>query len=70
MRVFGKGNPITGALVVAEVLLSAAADPKAVRLAIKQKCQSELPREAVPAIIRFVEDFDTNAAGKLVRTVR
>lgn len=69
VQILAKRSPVTGALVVAEVQLDPGADPGAVRRLIQETCRARLPREAVPAIIRFVEGFATNAAGKLVRTV-
>jgi acyl-CoA synthetase (AMP-forming)/AMP-acid ligase II len=68
VQVSAKQSPVTGALVVAEVQLAPGADPETVRLAIQSACRARLEREAVPAIIRFVAGFATNAAGKLVRT--
>lgn len=68
VRVFGKASPVTGALVVAEVQVDADADPKVVRKQIQDTCRDQLGREAVPAFVRFVNDFKVNAAGKLVRT--
>lgn len=68
VQVSGKRSPVTGALVVAEVQLEPDADPNAVRPLIQEACRAHLEREAVPAIIRFVAGFTTNAAGKLVRT--
>lgn len=68
VQVFAKRSPVTGALVVAEVQLDTDADPDAARRLIQETCRARLEREAVPAIIRFVTGFTTNAAGKLVRT--
>jgi acyl-CoA synthetase (AMP-forming)/AMP-acid ligase II len=66
-QVSAKRSPVTGALVVAAVQLEPGADPGAARAAIAAACAERLGREATPAIIRFVEGFATNAAGKLVR---
>lgn len=68
VQVSAKRSPVTGALVLAEVQLAAGADPDTVRHLIQTACRARLDREAVPAIIRFVAGFTTNAAGKLVRT--
>ena len=68
VQVFAKRSPVTGALVVAEVQLDTDADPDVTRRLIQNICRARLDREAVPAIIRFVAGFTTNAAGKLVRT--
>lgn len=69
VQVSGKRSPVTGALVVAEVQLRPGAPtPAATRKAILAACRERLEREAVPATIRFVEDFVVNAAGKLIRS--
>lgn len=67
VQVTSKKNPITGTLVVAEVQVSEGADPGIVKQAILDTCRARLVREAVPAIVRFVDGFETNSAGKLVR---
>lgn len=67
VQVSSKKNPITGTLVVAEVQLSPGADPATTKQAILDTCRARLVREAVPAIVRFVEGFEINAAGKLQR---
>ena len=66
-QVSTKKSPITGTLVVAEVQAEPETDQAAVKAAILEACREKLVREAVPAVIRFVEGFETNAAGKLVR---
>ena len=68
VQVSARKSPVTGALVMAEVQLAAGADPATLKHAILAACRSALPREAVPATLRFVEGFATNAAGKLLRT--
>jgi acyl-CoA synthetase (AMP-forming)/AMP-acid ligase II len=67
VQVSAKKNPITGTLVVADILADEGADPAVVKSAILEACRAELVREAVPAIIRFVDGLEINAAGKLVR---
>lgn len=67
-KVSAKASPVTGALVLAEVQLAAGADPAATRARIIETARAALVREAVPAIIRFVSGFETNAAGKIVRS--
>ena len=66
--VSAKRSPVTGALVVAEVELAPGADKAGTKARILEACRARLEREAVPAILRFVDGFQTNAAGKLVRT--
>ena len=70
----GRRNPITGAVVVAEVVLAepsaAAQDPDAaqrVRTELLAACRRVLPAHKVPAILHFVAALDMTAAGKLVR---
>jgi acyl-coenzyme A synthetase/AMP-(fatty) acid ligase len=59
-------NPITGALVVADVMLSTAPAP-ALEYEILQLCRGLLPRHKVPAAIHFVGDLPVAATGKMVR---
>ncbi|MBB4020805.1 MULTISPECIES: AMP-binding protein [Actibacterium] len=67
-KVSSKSNPITGALIVAEVQLAGDADRAEMKPRIIAACRDGLEREAVPAMVRFVESFQVNAAGKLVRS--
>ncbi|PYQ02281.1 MAG: long-chain fatty acid--CoA ligase [Acidobacteria bacterium] len=65
-------NPITGALVVADVVLKSepgAANGRAVTLEheIMQRCREALSRHKVPAAIRFVSALAVTPSGKLVR---
>jgi acyl-coenzyme A synthetase/AMP-(fatty) acid ligase len=66
-------NPITGAVVVADVVLtdpasSGAADaPDAVKNALLDACRRSLAAHKVPAMLRFVPALEFTAAGKLVR---
>lgn len=68
-HVGAKSSPITGNLLVATVV---PADPAADRAALKREllsaAQATLEREAVPALWRFVDHLETNAAGKIVRS--
>lgn len=67
-RVYAKRNPITGALVAADVALAdAEADPGDARRELRTWLAGRLARHKVPAFLAVVEDFDVNAAGKLVR---
>lgn len=67
-RVSSKKSPIAGALIVADVQPLPGGDTKALKKAIQTHCKARLDREAVPAIIRFVDGLTLNAAGKLIRT--
>jgi acyl-coenzyme A synthetase/AMP-(fatty) acid ligase len=65
-------NPVTGALVVADVVLAAApanGNGRAGELErdILQFCRGALPRHKVPAAIRFVGNLPVAATGKMVR---
>lgn len=63
-------NPLTGAIVVADVVLRdqdrASEDVKAEILA---QCRARLDRHKVPAIVRFVPALELTAGGKLSRAV-
>ncbi|HLX45966.1 MAG TPA: long-chain fatty acid--CoA ligase [Bryobacteraceae bacterium] len=63
-------SPITGALVVADVVLSAPANGQARQLEteILDLCRGELARHKVPASIRFVTDLPVAATGKVARS--
>jgi acyl-coenzyme A synthetase/AMP-(fatty) acid ligase len=69
----GRRNPITGAVVVAEVVLAderAGADAQAaesVKNDILAACRRTLAAHKVPALLRFVAALEVSAAGKLVR---
>lgn len=67
-----KKNPITGALVVADVLLRDPSTPEGdqareLQVAIKQFCRASLAPHKVPAAISFVPAIDISETGKLVR---
>jgi acyl-coenzyme A synthetase/AMP-(fatty) acid ligase len=70
--VHGKQSPITGSIVVADVVLSAGQQLEATRQTevkneILQFCRDALPRHKVPASISFVPRLAVGATGKLVR---
>ena len=67
-------NPITGAVVVADVVLkepvnSALDTPSAehIKSELLSACRRALPAHKVPAMLRFVPALELTAAGKLVR---
>lgn len=67
-----KKNPITGALVVADVLLKDSSTPEGeqsrqLQQTIKQFCRESLAPHKVPAAIRFVPALAISETGKLVR---
>ncbi len=61
-------SPITGSIVVAEVVLAdLAASESVVRAEILQACRDGLPMHKVPATVRFVSSLAVTPAGKLAR---
>jgi acyl-coenzyme A synthetase/AMP-(fatty) acid ligase len=67
-----KKNPITGSLVVADVLLKETSAPEreqslALQQSIQQFCRQSLAPHKVPALIRFVPALAFSETGKLVR---
>ncbi len=68
-RVRSRKSPITGAIVVADVVLSdQAADAQAVRNAIVAECRQTLAPHKVPVLITFVPTLDVTSGGKLARS--
>jgi len=67
-RVSGRKSPITGALVVADVVLADAANDNATfKESLLALCRAQLPAFKVPALVRFVEKLELTAGGKLAR---
>jgi acyl-coenzyme A synthetase/AMP-(fatty) acid ligase len=66
-------NPITGAVIVAEVVLSDGQNPadadaaERVKNELLNACRRSLAAHKVPALLRFVPRLELTAAGKLVR---
>lgn len=62
-------NPITGAIVIAEVVLAGAAEAaeERIRREILEACRTTLAAHKVPALVRFVPSLEMSASGKLVR---
>lgn len=70
-RARSRRSPITGAIVVADVVLAHCTDAEhheMIRAEILGRCKDCLAVWKVPAVIRFVERLDVTAAGKLART--
>lgn len=66
----GRRNPITGAVIAAEIVLRDACGPNdaiAIRQEIEATCRETLPAWKVPATIRFVPSLAMTPAGKLAR---
>jgi acyl-coenzyme A synthetase/AMP-(fatty) acid ligase len=69
-RAKSRRSPITGALVVADVVLADGIDGSrrdAIRDEILADCRASLPPHKVPALIKFVASLEVTAAGKLAR---
>jgi acyl-coenzyme A synthetase/AMP-(fatty) acid ligase len=72
-RVLARRNPLTGSLVVAEVVLTDtgnSADPvvaESLKSELVNICRHKLAAHKVPALLRFVPTLEFTAAGKLVR---
>ena len=70
-RARSRKSPITGAIVVADIVLADGIDAdrqETIRTEILARCKDSLAAYKVPAVIRFVDRLDVTAAGKLVRT--
>jgi acyl-coenzyme A synthetase/AMP-(fatty) acid ligase len=72
-RVRSKRNAITGALVVADIVLKDEADSangrgRELEKEILRFCQETLPRHKVPASLRFVPELAVAGTGKLARS--
>jgi acyl-coenzyme A synthetase/AMP-(fatty) acid ligase len=69
-RAKSRRSPITGAIVVADVVLADGEDSGRsddIRAKILADCKASLPSHKVPAVIKFVSSLDITAAGKLAR---
>jgi len=64
-RVWGRPNPMTGAIVAVDLVLTDGADPDRTRMAVREACL-DLPGAAQPRSIRIVEDIATKGS-KIVR---
>jgi acyl-CoA synthetase (AMP-forming)/AMP-acid ligase II len=66
-----KQNPITGSIVIADVVLKAdcarSSGEQQIKNDILQLCRDALPRHKVPAAISIVPALDVGATGKLAR---
>jgi acyl-CoA synthetase (AMP-forming)/AMP-acid ligase II len=67
-----KKSPVTGALVLAEVVLNAGLpsvdrDAAAIKESILEFCRAELPLHKVPALIKIVPSLALSGAGKVMR---
>src|SRR5216683_2620580 len=63
-------SPITGAIVVADIVVEAATgvpETEGLKNEILDSCREALARHKVPTVIRFVRALDISASGKLAR---
>jgi acyl-coenzyme A synthetase/AMP-(fatty) acid ligase len=70
-RVKARKSPITGAIVVADVVLTEGCDASLateIKNRIIADCKASLAPHKVPAMIKFVEKLEITAAGKLARS--
>jgi acyl-CoA synthetase (AMP-forming)/AMP-acid ligase II len=70
-RVKARRSPITGAIVVADVVLVDGSDASGgndIKSRIIADCRASLAPHKVPAMIKFVDKLDITAAGKLARS--
>src|SRR3984957_2181419 len=70
-RAKSRKSPITGSIVVADVILADGCDASrsdAIRDKILAECRAQLAPHKVPVMIKFVSSLDVTAAGKLART--
>src|SRR5690606_26334431 len=64
-RVFGVPNPVSGALVGADVVFSAdVGDPTAARRDVLKRCRQQLAGYQVPRVFNVVESLEVGASGK------
>jgi acyl-coenzyme A synthetase/AMP-(fatty) acid ligase len=67
-RVFARRNPITGAIVVADVVLHPGAGSQVgLEREIMDVCRGRLPAHMAPARLRFVPELPMTDGGKLMR---
>ena len=70
-RVKARKSPITGAIVIADVVLADGCDASRIdeiKGRIIADCRANLAPHKVPAMIKFVDRLDITAAGKLARS--
>jgi acyl-coenzyme A synthetase/AMP-(fatty) acid ligase len=62
-----KASPITGSIVIADVVLKSGSQSREVKSELLQLCRDALPQHKIPAAISFVAALDVAASGKLAR---
>lgn len=66
-RVRGRRSPITGAIVVADIVVHPSGNFEAISAEILQTCRDSLPPHKVPVMLRQVDSLDIAGSGKIVR---
>lgn len=71
-RVSSRANPITGALVMAEVVLvqpvsAGGGEPDVLKAELLDLCRKRLAAHEIPALVRIVPSIDIAPSGKLIR---
>ncbi|MGA0899863.1 MAG: ANL family adenylate-forming protein [Luteolibacter sp.] len=66
-RVYGKPNPVLGALVAADLIAEDPCGQDELRKQLATHCKQRLERHQTPALINFVETFNLSPAGKIER---
>ncbi|MDA1097710.1 MAG: AMP-binding protein [Proteobacteria bacterium] len=68
-RVIARKNPISGEILVAEVVpMQTPENPDTFKAELIKYCRTCLPPAAVPALVRLADRLDVNSAGKLSRS--
>ncbi|MEM5518146.1 class I adenylate-forming enzyme family protein [Henriciella sp. AS95] len=63
-RVYGVPNPVSGALVAADVVLQPGTEEKAAKKDILTSCRAALPGYSVPRVLKFVDEIAVSASSK------
>lgn len=63
-KVYGIANPISGALVAADVVLASGTDPAVAKKEILGRCRAELATYQVPRVLRVVAAIQVGISGK------
>lgn len=63
-KVYGVPNPISGALVGADVVLGPGSEPSEAKKAILARCRAELATYQVPRVFRVVDAIQVGTSGK------
>ena len=67
-RVRGRRSPITGAIVVADIVIHPSGDFETISGEVLQACRNSLPPHKVPVMLRQVDRLDITGSGKIVRS--